>query len=61
MNANLVVHVFDDQQHRVVESSHIPVQSLQAGPMDRGAVDQLPWIALGPGWHVGRKLLVQEK
>lgn len=59
-DVNLFVHVFDDQQHRAVQASHIPVQSLQAAPMDGYAVDQLPWIALGPCWHVSSKLLEKE-
>lgn len=55
--AHLFVHVFDDQQYRAVQASHIPVQSLKTAPMDGCAVDQLPRIALGPRWHVSSKLL----
>jgi len=51
------VHVFDDQQHRAVQISHISVESLQAAPMDGCAVDQMPRITLGPWWHVSSKLL----
>lgn len=54
------MHVLDDQQHRAVQASHIPVQSLQAAPMDNSAVDQLPWIALAPCGHVNSKLLEKE-
>lgn len=56
-DVNLFVHVFDDKQHGAVQASHIPIQSLQAAPMDGCAVDQLPWITLGPCWHVSSKLL----
>lgn len=54
------MHVLDDQQHGAVQASHIPVQSLQAAPMDGCAVDQLPWIALRPCRHVNCKLLEKE-
>lgn len=56
-DADLLVHVFDDQQHRAVQARHVPVQSLQAAPVDGRAVDQLPRIALGPCWHVRSELL----
>lgn len=59
-DVNLFVHVFDDQQYRTVQASHIPVQSLQAAPMNGCAVDHLPSIALGPGWHVSCKLMEKE-
>ena len=59
-DANLFVHVFDDQQHRAVQASHVPVQSLQAAPVDGCAVDQLPRISLGPRWHLISKLLETE-
>ncbi len=54
------MHVSDDQQHRAVQTSHIPVQSPQTAPMDGSAVDQVPWIALRPCWHVSDKLLEKE-
>lgn len=60
-DANLFVHVFDDQQHRTVQISHIPVQCLQAASMDGGAVDQMPWIALGPWWNVSSQLLKKKE
>ena len=60
-DTNLFVHVSDDQQHRTVQSSHVPVQCLQAAAMDGSAVDELPWIAPGPCWHMSSKLLVKGK
>lgn len=36
---NLIIHVFDDQQHRTVHVGQAPVQSLQAGPVFHSAVD----------------------
>lgn len=59
-DTNLFVHVFDHQQHRAVHLSHVPVQSLQAAPMDGCAVDQLPLITLGPCWHLSSKLFDKE-
>lgn len=59
-DTNLFVHVFDHQQHRAVHLSHVPVQSLQAAPMDGCAVDQLPLITPGPCWHVNSKLFDKE-
>lgn len=50
------MHVFDDQEHGAVQSSHLPVQSLQAAPVDNCAVHQLPRVALSPCWHVSCKL-----
>lgn len=41
-DAYLVVHVFDNQQYRAVQVSHVPVKGLQTGPMVCSAVDQLP-------------------
>lgn len=55
------MHVFDDQEHRAVQSSHLPVQGLEAAPVDSCAVHQLPRVTLSPGRHVGRKLSQEEK
>ena len=46
----LVVHVFDDQQHRTVHVHQHPVQGLEAGPMLHGAVDESPRVTLNTGW-----------
>lgn len=50
------MHVFDDQEDGAVQSSHLPVQCLQAAPVDTRAVHQLPRVALSPCWHVSCKL-----
>lgn len=50
------MHVFDDQEDGAVQSGHLPIQSLQAAPVNTRAVHQLPRVALSPCWHVSCKL-----
>lgn len=52
----LIVHIFDDQQHRAVQLPQVPVQSLQAGSMHHCTVGQLPWITLNPSWESSSQL-----
>lgn len=52
----LVVHVFDDEQHRTVHVRQAPVQSLEAGAMLHRAVGQSPGITLHTGRQAARQL-----
>lgn len=51
----LIIHVFDDQQHRAVHICNVPVQSLQTAAMFFSAVDQSPRVSL----HASRQATSQ--
>lgn len=56
VGVHLIVHVFNDQQHRAVQLPQVPVQSLQAGSMHHCTVRQPPWITLNPSWKSSSQL-----
>lgn len=54
---NLVVHVFDDHQHRTVQHHQVPVECFQAGAVYDCTIDQTPRITLNTGWQTSGQLL----